>query len=332
MARIAVNIVTYNSADTIEACLEAVLGQTYSDLEVLVVDNHSTDDTAALVKCWRDRGVRLVVNGRNEFFARAHNWAIDHTDSEFVLTLNPDVMMYPDYVARVVAVLERSPRVAGVNGKLLLIKPNEFSPKALAAWPEPGRLIDGAGIGMRRSRRPYLRGNRKRHGECCVAASPIFGVDAACGTYRRSMLEDIAIDGEYFDNAFVIYREDVDLAWRAQLLGWDSWFEPAALAYHIRGFHIGRGRRAIDPVLRRHSVKNGWLLLIKNDDAGAVVRGLPWILPYQLRILIGLLTVERTSLPAVTDALRLLPRMRRWRRLLRARQSVPPRKLRHWLE
>lgn len=330
MPRITINIVTHNSADTIDACLQGVTRQHYRDYQVTVFDNASTDDSLARVRAWESPTVRVVANEQNTYFARAHNWAIDHSDSEFVLTLNPDVMMYPDYFTQVIAAFDRSSQIGSVNGKLLLVDQEELSPELLRSPPNPLALIDGAGLTMRRSRRPYLRGNRQLTRTHCLQPHYIFGVDAACGAYRRSMLEDIAIDGEYFDNDFVIYREDVDLAWRAQLSGWDSYYTPDAVAYHVRGFQLGRGRGRMAPALKRHSVKNGWLLSIKNDSVWSMLRCVPWILPYQLKILAGILTVEHGSLGAVGDVIKLLPTMRRKRRIIHARRRRTEREMREW--
>jgi GT2 family glycosyltransferase len=148
------------------------------------------------------------------------------------------------------------------------------------------------------------------------------------------MLDDIAIETaagrEFFDNDFVMYREDVDLAWRAQLFGWDTWYEPAARGYHVRSFHLGRDRARMSPFLRRHSVKNGWFLLVKHDEPGTLMRNLPFVLPYQAKILAGLLTIERSSLGAIGDFLRLLPRFRAKRAQIMARRRRTTRDLARW--
>ncbi|HEX5502392.1 MAG TPA: glycosyltransferase family 2 protein [Thermomicrobiales bacterium] len=327
MPRLAINIVTHDSAARIDGCLVAVFAQTWHDFAVTVVDNASRDGTLDRLAPWRERGVRVVANPANRYYARAHNQAIRETDGDLVLTLNPDVLLYPDYLAAVVAAFESSPAIGSVNGKLLL-PPGGLTPALLDRPPAPETPIDGAGLTLRRSRRPDLRGNRRPHGRCCLAPRSIFGVDGACGAYRRAMLDDVALPGadrpEYFDEDFVIYREDVDLAWRAQLYGWDSVYTPAALAYHARTFHVGRGRRAIPAHLKRHAVKNGWLLLVKNADAAGLLRDLPFVLPYQLKILAGLAAVERSSLGALPDTLRLLPRALRKRAWIQAHRRRAP--------
>jgi GT2 family glycosyltransferase len=330
MPRFAVNVVTFDSADRIDACLASVFQQSLTDFSVTVVDNASTDGTRERLARWEERGVRVLANPENRYYARAHNQAIRAGDGEFVLTLNPDVLLRPDYLERVAAAFAVSPRVGSVNGKLLLVAPDALRPDLLTGPPPADALLDGAGLTMRRSRRPYLRGNRQPAATACLEPAAIFGVDGAAAAYRRATLDDAAIEGEVFDEDFAIYREDVDLAWRAQLLGWDSRYAPEAVAYHVRRFHLGRDRRAIPPDLKRHSVKNGWLLLLKNEDPSSLLRALPWLLPYQLKILAGLLAVERSSLGAIPDTLRLLPRIRRKRAFTHARRRRSPAEMRRW--
>ncbi len=320
MPAIAINVVMYNGASTIDACLQSVLDQDFTDFVVTVVDNASTDDSVTRAQKWQDPRMTVLRNEKNLYYARAHNRAIAATDSEFVLTLNPDAVLYPDYVSRVLTAFRRSPRIGSVNGKLLLVGPDQFGSYLVRTPPSVADLIDGAGLMLRRSRRPHLRGNRMPSATHCLESQYIFGADGACATYRRAMLEDVAIGEEYFDEDFAIYREDVDLAWRAQWLGWDTYYCPDAVGYHVRGFHIGRGRRHISAELKRQSVKNGWLLMVKNDTVPAFLVDLPWILPYQMKVLGGILLLERGSLVAVRDTWELLPKMLEKRRVTQTRR------------
>jgi GT2 family glycosyltransferase len=334
VTRVAVNVLTYNSAGQIDACLTCLLAQDYPDLRVTVIDNGSDDDTVAHLASWRERGVGVIALPENRYYARAHNLGIAATDAEVIFTVNPDVLLGPDFVSRIVGVFDGAPEVGSVNGKLLLLEGADFDPAIVAAPPRADALIDSAGLLIFRSRRPFQRGNRQAARDHCLEPCAIFGVDGASAAYRRAMLEDIAIETaegkEYFDNDFVMYREDVDLAWRARLFGWESRYEPAALGYHVRSFHLGRGRRQMSPFFRRHSVKNGWLLLVKNDEAGALLRNLPFLLPYQAKILAGLLAVEWSSLGAIGDFFRLLPRFRAKRAQILARRRRTMRELAQW--
>lgn len=332
MARIAINIVTHNHAGLIGNCLEAVFSQTFKDFHVTVLDNASTDGTREILRAWEERGVRVIERSENTYFSDAHNFLIRETVSEFVLTLNPDVLMTETYLEQVVHAFALSERIGSVNGKLLSLEPEALSLDVLRSAPPDDMLIDGAGLMMFPSRRPYLRGNREIHTVACRRPAYIFGVDAACGAYRRAMLEDVAIDGEYFDTDFVIYREDVDLAWRALLLGWDSYYVPSAIGYHVRGFRLGKGRHKMPSELKRHSVKNGWLLLLKNDNLRSIVRYAPEVLLYQAKVMGGIMTIEWSSFGAIVDTIRLLPRIWRKRQVIQGKRARTPEEMEAWFE
>lgn len=332
MARVAINIVTYNSAGIIDACLASVFRQEYRDFSVMVIDNGSQDSTVETLDRWQKHDVRVLTNDANLYYSRAHNYGIRETDSEFVVTLNPDVIIRSDFLTHVVQAFERSPRIGSVNGKLLLLDSTQTNFDLVSALPLDEMLIDSAGLMMYRSRRPFLRGNRKPGGTHCLEPRYIFGADGACAAYRRTMLDDTVIEGEYFDNDFVIYREDVDLAWRAQLYGWDAYYVPQAVGYHVRGFHPGQSRRSIPNHLKRQSVKNGWLLVIKNDTLDSVLRDSLYVGPYQLKVIAGMLGMERSSLGAIPDTLKLLPRMRNKRREIQAGRRRADEELRRWFE
>lgn len=332
MARVAVNIVTFNNADCLDSCLESLRRQDYKDFLVTVLDNHSSDATLERLSRWKQRGVRLLALDENVYYARAHNIGIEKTQSEFVVTLNPDVVLEPDFLSKVVRAFNRSDTIGSVNGKLLLAETTPSRAQGTVKCAGVVPLIDGAGLMMLKSRRPYLRGNREPSDSSCLVPQYIFGADGAAAAYRRAMLEDVEVAGEVFDSDFVMYREDVDLAWRAQLFGWDAYYEPQAVGYHVRGFHLNQSRRHVSPYLKRHSVKNGWLLVIKNDSPAALIRDLHALVPYQAKIVAGLLTIERSSLPAVIDVLKLMPTVKQKRREIQRKRRRSDEEMRAWFE
>src|SRR5215208_6203933 len=116
MLPISVHIVTYNSAHVIETCLESVIQQRGADYDILVIDNASQDDTVSRVKSF---GAMVIQNTTNAGYAAAHNQAIMLTQSEYVLTLNPDVWLEPDFLRSMTAALDRNPRVGSAAGCLL---------------------------------------------------------------------------------------------------------------------------------------------------------------------------------------------------------------------
>ena len=139
MARVAIHVLTHNSAGQIDACLACLLGQDFPDLVVIVIDNGSHDATLARLALWQARGVRVVAHAANLYYARAHNRAIAGSDAEIIFTVNPDVLLAPSFVSRVVAVFDRAPEVGAVNGRLLLLEGARSSRGLCSRRPPPTR-------------------------------------------------------------------------------------------------------------------------------------------------------------------------------------------------
>ena len=149
--------------------------------------------------------------------------------------------------------------------------------------------------------------------------------------YRRKALEDVAIQGQYFDEDFFAYREDADLAWRCRLLGWTSLYVPSATARHRR--RVTPERRGVLPKeINSHSVKNRFLLRINNMTAGLYRRDL-WPITKRDAAVVGyVLLREWSSLPALWYIVRNLQRLFRKRRIIQSRRSVEPSGLENWFK
>ena len=285
---VCVSIVTFNSSRYIRRCLEAVLNQRDVQLDVVVVDNASTDDTARILKQFEDR-IRIIANSANTGFAAAQNQGIRSSTAEWVLTLNPDVLLEEDFVRGLLEAGSLDAGAGAVCGKLLSVG-RGFQPLA-------DRLVDSAGIYFTPTARHFDRGWRQPDGAAFDRVEYVFGACAAAALYRRTMIEDISIDGSLFDPDFFAYREDADVAWRAQLLGWRCIYTPTAVGWHVRSVAPG-SRRSVPPEINMHSVKNRFLMRIKNATPGLYRRC--W-LPMTARDLVvvgGCLLSEPASLAA----------------------------------
>src|SRR5271169_7113684 len=115
---VSVTLVTYNSGRFIKRCMESVLEQKYPNLEVVVIDNASTDGTVDILEQFADR-CQIHYNDENIGFAAAQNQAIGLTAGEWVLTLNPDVLLLPNFIQALVDAGQIDPKVGAVCGKLL---------------------------------------------------------------------------------------------------------------------------------------------------------------------------------------------------------------------
>ena len=306
--RVSVGIVTWNARADILAAVAAVRAQR-EPCELLVVDNGSTDGTAELLASITSPDERMLLP-TNTGFSAAHNLAIRRTTGQYYLALNPDVTLDPAFCTHLADWLDRIPTAGAAGGKLVLAA-------------QPGRL-DSTGIVMLPSQRHLDRGQHEPDDGRYGQVEEVFGVSGAAAMYRRSMLDDVAWAGEYFDEDFFAYREDADLAWRAQWLGWSALYVPDARATHGRAVTPER-RAALPPELNRFSVRNRFLLRLKNQSAGLAAR---FAVPGAVRdaqVLGYVLLREHGSLPGLADVVRLLPRSWRKRRDLmrrRRRQSA----------
>ena len=309
---VSVTVVTYNSGRFIRRCLESVLEQVHDPLEVIVIDNASTDGTCDILERFEGRCL-VVYNEDNIGFAAAQNQAIALSRGEWVLTLNPDVLLLSNFVSRLLASASLDPRAGTVCGKLLL---------ADASFDiEGSQRLDSTGMYFTPMLRHKDRGCMETNNGHYRHVEYVFGATAAAACYRREMIEDIAVEGEFFDADFFAYREDADVAWRAQLLGWKCIFNPRAAGYHVRKLRPGM-RSQLPAEINMHAVKNRFLMRIKNITPGLYLRNLLPITVRDLGIVAYCLLVERTSLRAFYYLVRDVERTVRKRRQIQARRRV----------
>jgi GT2 family glycosyltransferase len=317
---VTVTIVTFNSAEFIERCLDEVLRQDYHPVKIIVVDNASDDDTVSRLHRYRFC-VRIICNEHNNGFAGGQNQAINASDSDWVLTLNPDVRLQPDFIARLVEAGNSDPKIGTVCGKLLAMG-TDFS---IPAHP----LFDSTGIVMTPNFRHLDRGSRMPDDGRFDRPEWVFGATGAAALYRRTMIEDISLEREFFDEDFFAYREDADVAWRAQLLGWKCLYTPAAVAYHVRSV-LPSNRRSLPAVINMHSVKNRFLLRIKNTTPALYRR---YFFPVTIRDLIvvaGCLVFEWKSLAAFPLLFRSFGRTWAKRRAIMSKRRTDDRYIASW--
>ncbi len=259
---VSVLLTTHNSTSVLEACLESVFWQSYPVLEFIIVDNSSIDATRDLLKRFEHR-VRVIYNEKNVGFAAGMNQAMEEAGGAWLLSLNPDVLLSPDFISKLVAAGEANPYIGTVCGKLLRWKPGQE--------PERTQVIDSTGIYFLRNLRHLDRGEGEIDSGQYDRPEYVLGATGAAALYRRKMVEDVSVEGEFFDKDFFAYREDADVAWRAQLLGWSCLYTPAAVAWHVRRVTPARFHELPD-FINRHSIKNRFLMRAKNISLALYLR------------------------------------------------------------
>ncbi len=317
---VSVLITTFNSAEYLEACLESLRIQTYRPLDVIIVDNSSTDATRAILERVSP-DCHVIYNEANVGFAAAQNQAIRAARGRWLLSLNPDVVPAPEFIERLVARAEMHPEAGAICGKLLRWNRNEENPRT--------RIIDSTGIYFTPSLRHLDRGAEQLDAAQFDRAEYVFGATGAAALYSRLMVEDISVNGEFFDEQFFAYREDADVAWRAQMMGWNCIYTPDAVAWHVR--RVTPERRSALPVsINWHSVKNRFLMRAKNISWHLYRRCL---LPTSIRdaqVIAYCLLVDSRLGPALAEVWKLRHEVKRKRAIIQARRRVSDRELSHW--
>ncbi|ANE47059.1 hypothetical protein SY83_13180 [Paenibacillus swuensis] len=302
--KLSVHIVTYNSAEDINDCLQAVFKQTYPIREIIIIDNASTDGTKEQLQKYRER-CRVSINSSNVGFAQGHNQAIQLSNADYYLVLNPDVVLHPDYLYHLMKIVENNPAVGSLTGKLLS-----------AEHPD---LIDSTGLDIKASRRCFDRGQGQPEANFNEPAE-VFGVSGAAALYSRAMVEDISWKGEFFDETFFAYKEDIDVAWRAQIRGWTSRYVPEATAHHERGWKP-KSRNSRPLFIRKYSYINRYQMMLKNESPLYMLRGAFRILPFEIASFGYMLLKEPQVLGAWVDLVRNIPEILEKRRhLMRGRK------------
>ncbi len=318
---VTVSLVTWNSARVLPHCLASLREQTYKDFSLTIIDNASIDTSIDVVREFFPKA-SVIQNPRNLGFGRGHNQAILLSRASTVLCLNPDTVLEPTAIEQLVARLDLEPSAAAVGPKLLRY---ELTTDELKPVLKTG-IIDSAGVIRKRSGAFVEIGtNEQDHGQYRQAKA-VLAVSGACVLLRRAALDDIQLRGEFFDEDFFAYKEDLDLCWRFRHRGWSIWVEPTAVVFHRRSAQLPE--QALDPLKVRHSrnrrlrsirllsYRNHLLLFVKNESWGEWLRRLPWSLPYELGKLAYLLVNEPTTLAGVPQACRFLPRMLAKRKII----------------
>jgi len=236
MARVAIVIVTYNSAAEIGACLDALAGFAEGEAEILVVDNASTDSTRDEVVARNIRSkVRLIANRVNAGFAAALNQGVRATEAPLILSLNPDAHLVRGLDA--MAALLEKPGTGAVGGTLV---GDDGQPQAgfmARNLPTAATLIFEV-LGMNR----LWPGNPVNWHYRCLGLDPmtLARVDQPAGAFLMFSRASWEVVGGFDDRFWPIWFEDVDFCARIKAAGYCTYYHPGAVAKHSGSHAAGR--------------------------------------------------------------------------------------------
>jgi GT2 family glycosyltransferase len=396
---VTISLINYNGRKFVFQAIESAVDQNYPNLEIILIDNDSTDgtreeiekkipeweerrkniarrwlhspDRAVESKCELHKGstqeyganrIIYIKNTENAGFGKPHNVAMRMMRGDFILLLNYDAILKPDYIENVLKPFEDK-RVGAVQGKLLRY---DFDKNELYKNKENPELntIDTTGLMMLKNRRIVCIGQGEADKGQFEEEKEVFGADGAVPVYRKEALEDVKLRimnhesqpkagppraekfkiqnsiYEYFDENFFMYKEDVDLAWRMRLAGWKAVYTPKAVAYHGRGsgdsmannyIDIIKERRKINNFAKYLSFKHQRLMQIKNDFPSLLfTKHFPRFIIKELGAWAYMAVFERFLFKILKDLYKDVPIFIKKRKVVMAKKRVGVKEMEKW--
>lgn len=299
-------LVNYNSGSDLTRCIDALESQTCRPA-VTVVDNASSDGSLGMAY-ERFPHHRFLPFRRNVGFARAVNLAARQVDSELMVVLNPDTVPQPDFIEAIAEPFSTQPTLASVAGALVFASDPSITASAGIRIHRNGVAID-AELG-----KPVRE----------LVPRPIFGASGGAACYRRSAF----LEAGGFPEVFFMYLEDVDLAWRLRLIGYESLFEPSAIATHRYSGASSEG----SPLKRRLLARNRIWTLVRCLPDELWRRDWPRIISFDGAALsYGLIRDRQAAIGRLEALGRLAPRLCE-RRAIQRMRLVEIAALEPWIE
>lgn len=254
MREVSIVIPNYNGKHFLKACLEAVFAQTIKDLEVIVVDNGSTDGSQEYLA--KFPSVRILSLDQNYGFCRAVNEGIKAAASDYVILLNNDTEVEKDFAKELLEAIKADERIFSCSSKMLQFHERE--------------RIDDAGDYYCALGWAFGRGKGDLASDYETTAK-IFAACAGAAIYRKKMLEELG----YFDEKHFAYLEDIDLGYRARIAGYRNVYAPKAVVYHVGSGFSGSVHNAFKVKL---SSRNSIYLAYKNMPWLQLILNAPFLL------------------------------------------------------
>ncbi len=253
--KVTVVIPNYNGLHFLDKCLNAMGAQTMKEVHTIVVDNGSTDGSIAYIRenfPW----VEVISLGENTGFDHAVNVGIEKAETPYVLLLNNDTEVEPEFVKELYEAIEASDDIFSVSSKMLNFTNRDIMDDAGDFYSVLGWQFQ-RGVGRQES--------------TFVKPSKVFSACAGAAVYRKSVFEKIGP----FDESFFAYLEDIDIGYRAKVHGYKNVFCPTARVYHVGSGSSGSKYNDFKVSL---SSRNSIYLIYKNMPIIQIIINLPTLI------------------------------------------------------
>ncbi|HVG14156.1 MAG TPA: glycosyltransferase [Chitinophagaceae bacterium] len=316
--KVLLSIVTWNHEKTILETLDSIRNQTYRHFELVILDNKSADGTIKLLREYQAKlKFELIEHTENIGFSGGHNHIISNYSFDYIILVNPDIILNPDYVEQTLKAFQIHPDIGAVCG--LLVQSSADNP-----------IIDSAGMELTRSRRFILKDHGKQLNTIQLESGYVAGLDGALPAFKKEAVLASLVNGEFFNSMFFSHKEDWDISWRLILFGWKVYFNKESIAVHPRFFKPNqlKLRKSIDDTIKYHGFKNQFLLLLINEDRSNFMKDILSIVPRIIITTVFCLLFERGSLKAYSYLSTNKKEIKARRKNIHERRKVGPQEFR----
>ena len=279
-------IPSYNKSKLLKNCITSIIFSISSNFEIIIVDNGSTEPLF-----FDQDNIRYIKLESNHGFSKAVNLGIKQAKGNLIAILNNDTEVDPFWIKNIINTFEKNPGVMYATSKIKSLRNKE--------------LIDDVGDVILSYGRVYKIGNNEKDIGQYDEQRFIFGASGCASVYRREFFEKVG----YFDEDFFAYIEDVDLSFRANLIGYQCLYVPNAVVYHVGSATTGSQYNNFTIF---HLAQNTLNVIVKNYPIRILVQSLPSILGYILALQVLFLLKGKgiSFFKGLISGLRMLPKMK----------------------
>ena len=258
----AIVILNWNGKKFLQQFLPSVISSVYSNLQIIVADNDSSDDSISFLQQNYPQ-IRIIKNAANEGFAKGYNTALKQVESDYYILLNSDVEVTPNWIAPVIELMETDALIAACQPKILAYHHKTMFEYAGAC----GGWLDSFGY-------PFTRGRvfddcEKDNGQYDTPQLCFWATGAAMFVKASAYHEAGGLDEFFF-----AHQEEIDLCWRLQLAGYKIMVQPASTVFHVGGGTLPKGNNRKTFL----NFRNNLIMLAKNLSFGTAL----WKIPFRM--------------------------------------------------
>jgi len=215
---VSVIVLNYNAGELLLNCIESIKKSAYKNLEIIVVDNISTDKSQEICK-EKYPNIKLIQNDENFGYCEGNNIGIRKARGDFIMILNPDTIVEPNCIRELIFAHEKlgeglyQPKILSLNEKQVL--------------QSTGNMIHVFGFG-------FAKDKGRKDEEVGEEIKKIGYASGTCLFTSKSVLEKVGL----LDSFLFLYHDDLDLGWRASQIGINSYYVPKSKIYHVESYSL----------------------------------------------------------------------------------------------